>query len=44
MHVPAQQFLCLRALGAPAMVASLALQGIFRGLRDTKTPVFCIGK
>lgn len=43
MHVPAQQFLCLRALGAPAMVASLALQGIFRGLRDTKTPVFCIG-
>ncbi|XVF68044.1 hypothetical protein PTKIN_Ptkin10aG0171500 [Pterospermum kingtungense] len=43
MHAPAQHFLSLRALGAPAMVASLALQGIFRGLKDTKTPVFCLG-
>ncbi|KAK6946517.1 Multi antimicrobial extrusion protein [Dillenia turbinata] len=32
MRVLAQQFLCLRALGAPAFVVSLALQGVFRGL------------
>ncbi|XWS55168.1 hypothetical protein CRYUN_Cryun10bG0151800 [Craigia yunnanensis] len=43
MHAPAQQFLSLRALGAPAAVVSLALQGIFRGFKDTKTPVFCLG-
>ncbi|XP_017970979.1 PREDICTED: protein DETOXIFICATION 45, chloroplastic [Theobroma cacao] len=43
MHAPAQQFLSLRALGAPAVVVSLALQGIFRGFKDTKTPVFCLG-
>ncbi|XP_021285516.1 protein DETOXIFICATION 45, chloroplastic [Herrania umbratica] len=43
MHSPAQQFLSLRALGAPAVVVSLALQGIFRGFKDTKTPVFCLG-
>lgn len=43
MHVPAKQFLSLRALGAPAVVASLALQGIFRGFKDTQTPVFCLG-
>ncbi|KAL1106398.1 hypothetical protein V6Z11_D04G201000 [Gossypium hirsutum] len=43
MHVPAKQFLSLRALGAPAVVVSLALQGIFRGIKDTQTPVFCLG-
>lgn len=43
MHAPAKQFLILRALGAPAFVVSLALQGIFRGFKDTKTPVFCLG-
>ncbi|KAL3624343.1 Protein DETOXIFICATION 45, chloroplastic [Castilleja foliolosa] len=43
MRAPAQQFLLLRALGAPAFVVSLALQGIFRGFKDTKTPVFCLG-
>ncbi|KAI3736455.1 hypothetical protein L6452_15996 [Arctium lappa] len=43
MHAPAQQFLSLRALGAPAVVVSLALQGIFRGFKDTKTPVVCLG-
>ncbi|XP_023756150.1 protein DETOXIFICATION 45, chloroplastic [Lactuca sativa] len=43
MHAPAQQFLSLRALGAPAVVVSLALQGVFRGFKDTKTPVFCLG-
>ncbi|KAK2432187.1 MATE efflux family protein [Trifolium repens] len=41
--VPAQKFLSLRALGAPAVVLSLALQGIFRGFKDTKTPVICLG-
>ncbi|PSS12142.1 Protein DETOXIFICATION 45 like [Actinidia chinensis var. chinensis] len=43
MRSPAQQFLLLRALGAPAVVVSLALQGIFRGFKDTKTPVLCLG-
>ncbi|XP_010111728.2 protein DETOXIFICATION 45, chloroplastic [Morus notabilis] len=43
MRVPAQHFLSLRALGAPAVVVSLALQGVFRGFKDTKTPVFCLG-
>lgn len=44
MHVPAQQFLCLRAIGAPAVVVYLAIQGIFRGFKDTRTPVLCLGK
>ncbi|XP_058091056.1 protein DETOXIFICATION 45, chloroplastic-like isoform X2 [Magnolia sinica] len=43
MFSPAQQFLSLRALGAPAVVVSLATQGIFRGFKDTKTPLFCVG-
>lgn len=43
MYAPARRFLTLRALGAPAFVASLALQGIFRGFKDTKTPLFCLG-
>ncbi|CAA7042421.1 unnamed protein product [Microthlaspi erraticum] len=43
MFIPARQFLLLRALGAPAYVVSLALQGIFRGFKDTKTPVYCLG-
>ncbi|KAL5562379.1 hypothetical protein UlMin_032126 [Ulmus minor] len=43
MHGPAQRFLSLRALGAPAVVVSLALQGVFRGFKDTKTPVLCLG-
>ncbi|CAK7329369.1 unnamed protein product [Dovyalis caffra] len=43
MRSPAERFLSLRAFGAPAVVASLALQGIFRGFKDTKTPVFCLG-
>lgn len=44
MHALAQKFLSLRALGAPAVVLSLALQGVFRGFKDTKTPVLCLGK
>ncbi|XP_057769133.1 protein DETOXIFICATION 45, chloroplastic [Salvia miltiorrhiza] len=43
MRAPAQRFLILRALGAPAFVVSLALQGIFRGFKDTTTPVYCLG-
>ncbi|KAJ1283554.1 hypothetical protein BS78_03G137400 [Paspalum vaginatum] len=43
MHKPAKLFLSLRALGAPANVIMLAVQGIFRGFKDTKTPVFYIG-
>ncbi|KAI3441166.1 Protein DETOXIFICATION (Multidrug and toxic compound extrusion protein), partial [Psidium guajava] len=43
MRSPAQRILSLRALGAPAVVLSLALQGIFRGFKDTKTPVLCLG-
>lgn len=43
MHAPARRFLSLRAIGAPAIVVSLALQGIYRGFKDTKTPVICVG-
>lgn len=43
MRVQAERFLSLRALGAPAVVLSLALQGVLRGFKDTKTPVFCLG-
>ncbi|XP_010236195.1 protein DETOXIFICATION 45, chloroplastic isoform X2 [Brachypodium distachyon] len=43
MHKSAQLFLSLRALGAPANVIMLAVQGIFRGFKDTKTPVIYIG-
>ncbi|KAL3525197.1 hypothetical protein ACH5RR_013569 [Cinchona calisaya] len=43
MRVPAELFLRLRAIGAPALVTSIAIQGIFRGFKDTRTPVFCLG-
>ncbi|XVE48746.1 hypothetical protein DITRI_Ditri01bG0026800 [Diplodiscus trichospermus] len=43
MYAPAKRFLSLRSLGAPATAVYLALQGIFRGFKDTKTPVFCLG-
>lgn len=43
MRYAAQQFLSLRALGAPAVVVTLAVQGVFRGFKDTKTPLLCIG-
>ncbi|XWS73542.1 hypothetical protein CRYUN_Cryun02cG0138600 [Craigia yunnanensis] len=39
---PAQQYLTLRSLGAPAVLLSLAMQGIFRGFKDTKTPLYAI--
>ncbi|GAX80950.1 hypothetical protein CEUSTIGMA_g8385.t1 [Chlamydomonas eustigma] len=34
---PASDFLTVRCLGAPATVLMLTLQGVFRGLKDTKT-------
>ncbi|VAI63879.1 unnamed protein product [Triticum turgidum subsp. durum] len=43
MYTSARLFLSLRALGAPANVIMLAVQGIFRGFKDTKTPVLFIG-
>ncbi|KAH1104753.1 hypothetical protein AAZX31_13G321000 [Glycine max] len=37
---PAKQYLKLRSLGAPAVLLSLAMQGVFRGFKDTKTPLY----
>ncbi|PON42489.1 Multi antimicrobial extrusion protein [Parasponia andersonii] len=42
MWVPAQQFLTLRAFGAPPIVIALAAQGTFRGFMDTKTPLYAV--
>ncbi|KAF5445878.1 hypothetical protein F2P56_031554 [Juglans regia] len=42
MLVPALKYLKLRSLGAPAVLLSLAMQGIFRGFKDTKTPLYVI--
>ncbi|BAT93337.1 hypothetical protein LR48_Vigan05g007400 [Vigna angularis] len=39
---PAVKYLRLRALGAPAVLLSLAMQGIFRGFKDTTTPLYVI--
>lgn len=44
MRAPAESFLTLRAFGAPPIVIALAVQGAFRGLKDTKTPLYAIGK
>ncbi|KAJ6682320.1 PROTEIN DETOXIFICATION [Salix koriyanagi] len=43
MRISAERFLKIRAIGAPAVVVYLAIQGIFRGFKDTKTPVLCLG-
>jgi Na+-driven multidrug efflux pump len=40
MRTPAFQYLALRAIGAPAVVIALAVQGVFRGFKDTKTPLY----
>lgn len=40
MLAPARKYLTLRALGSPAVAFSLATQGVFRGFKDTKTPLF----
>lgn len=44
MRAPAEQFTSVRAFGAPAIVLALAAQGTFRGFKDTKTPLYAIGK
>lgn len=44
MRIPAEQFLAIRAFGAPPIVVALAAQGTFRGLKDLKTPLFAICK
>ncbi|KAF7137412.1 hypothetical protein RHSIM_Rhsim07G0055700 [Rhododendron simsii] len=43
MLKPAQRYLTLRALGAPAVLLSLAMQGVFRGFKDTRTPLYATG-
>ncbi|KAH7570691.1 hypothetical protein ACOSQ2_019366 [Xanthoceras sorbifolium] len=40
MMAPALKYLTLRSLGAPAVLLSLAMQGVFRGFKDTKTPLY----
>ncbi|XP_061368217.1 protein DETOXIFICATION 43-like [Gastrolobium bilobum] len=42
MLIPAVKYLRLRSLGAPAMLLSVAIQGIFRGFKDTTTPLYVI--
>ncbi|KAK4281864.1 hypothetical protein QN277_013310 [Acacia crassicarpa] len=37
---PAIQYLTLRSFGAPAVILSMAMQGIFRGIKDAKTPLY----
>ncbi|XVF79620.1 hypothetical protein PTKIN_Ptkin15bG0003900 [Pterospermum kingtungense] len=37
---PALRYLTLRSLGSPAVLLSLAMQGVFRGFKDTKTPLY----
>lgn len=40
MQKPAVRYLTIRSLGAPAVLLSLAMQGVFRGFKDTKTPLY----
>ncbi|CAL0299497.1 unnamed protein product [Lupinus luteus] len=40
MLKPAQRYLILRSFGAPAVLISMAMQGIFRGIKDTRTPLY----
>ncbi|KAK7283885.1 hypothetical protein RIF29_13633 [Crotalaria pallida] len=42
MLAPAMKYLRLRSFGAPAVLLSLAMQGIFRGFKDTTTPLYVI--
>lgn len=44
MRAPAEHFLKLRSFGAPAVVLSLAIMGILRGFKDTRTSILCLGK
>ncbi|KAK7407525.1 hypothetical protein VNO78_09478 [Psophocarpus tetragonolobus] len=41
-QILAVKYLRLRALGAPAVLLFLAMQGIFRGFKDTKSPLYVI--
>ncbi|GAB4857304.1 Protein DETOXIFICATION 44, chloroplastic [Ancistrocladus abbreviatus] len=43
IRMPAEQFLKMRAIGAPPIVIALAAQGAFRGFKDTETPLYAIG-
>lgn len=43
MLKPAVKYLTYRSIGAPAVLLSLAMQGIFRGFKDTTTPLYVIG-
>lgn len=40
MLPPAEKYLTVRSLGSPAVLLSLAMQGVFRGFKDTKTPLY----
>ncbi|CAA0808902.1 MATE efflux family protein FRD3 [Striga hermonthica] len=40
MLAPALKYLTIRSIGAPAVLLSLAMQGVFRGFKDTKTPLY----
>ncbi|TXG55776.1 hypothetical protein EZV62_017089 [Acer yangbiense] len=40
MMASALKYLTLRSLGSPAVLLSLAMQGVFRGFKDTKTPLY----
>ncbi|KAJ7949166.1 Protein DETOXIFICATION [Quillaja saponaria] len=42
MLTPAEKYLRLRSLGSPAVLLSLVMQGIFRGFKDTTTPLYVI--
>ncbi|XP_034204856.1 protein DETOXIFICATION 43-like isoform X2 [Prunus dulcis] len=42
MLAPAQKYLKIRSIGAPAVLLTLAMQGIFRGFKDTRTPLYVI--
>ncbi|XP_028776982.1 protein DETOXIFICATION 43-like [Neltuma alba] len=42
MLILAQKYLKLRALGSPAVLLALSMQGIFRGFKDTTTPLYVI--
>ncbi|KAE9584877.1 putative multi antimicrobial extrusion protein [Lupinus albus] len=42
MLVPAGKYLRLRALGSPAVLLSMVMQGIFRGFKDATTPLYVI--
>lgn len=37
------RYLTLRSIGAPAVLLNLAMQGVFRGFKDTKTPLYATG-